>query len=964
MCLDLSLVAILLTAMSGVPGLALGRRSGRGPGHREPAARRRRTARRARRHWSALMEGVIETSISEGALPELTLHLRLDPLAAFFLVPVYVLGAAGTLYGARYWRQAEHPENGRKLRLCFGVLIASLAGVVLAADGVAFLFAWEIIVARGVPARDHRGRSETRCSRPAGSTWWRRTRARSPCSRCSVSCGRPPARLELNPLPAGASRPGVTGVLFLLALLGFGLKAGIVPLHFWLPAAHANAPSHVSALLSGVVLKMGIYGLLRILTLLPTPPTAVGMALLAVGAGSAVYGVLFALGQHDFKRLLAYHSVENIGIIVMGLGLALIGVSARQPAWAALGLAGCLLHVWNHALFKALLFLAAGSVIHGTGTREIDRLGGLARPMAHTASLFAIGAAAICGLPPLNGFVSELLIYIGLLRINGDGIEGIWSVAPLTIPLLAMAGALAIACFVKAFGTVFLGPSRSERAARAHEAPSGMLLPMLLLALGCIGIGALPILVMPALDIVIRTWVRLDSPPSPLVELVPWYALMGINAVLVLGVLGFALLIRSRSRLGTSGADGHLGRRLCAAQRDDGLHGLLVRTDPRGPVRLAAATAHRGRRPERAVPGGPELPYSRSRAGDGGLSGSSLDGIPANADSPARGPAWPGPAIPDVRLADGWRLARIALPARRDPVAVPRMVIPTPISIELAAAVCILLSGAPGCLFRRTQAGGQGIATALNLIGSAVGFVGLAVHALREATPILVLGPLPVGRLAFALDGLSALFLIPILLISALGSLYGASYWRDLDHRDGGRRLRLGWGIMTAAMMAVVLARDAIAFLVAWGLMAIAAFFLIGSEEERPEVRQVSWIYLVAALFGQRWQQPSVLTWDCAYASPTPRMQYVDASFSEMLVELFDWAVRSRRSPPELSGLLPPNSRFRSEAPDPVLDRVVLPLLGAADRGFSKLRVLQRGPVHTYLLYVVLAVVSVLLVAR
>jgi hydrogenase-4 component B len=171
--------------------------------------------------------------------------------------------------------------------------------------------------------------------------------------------------------------------------------------------------------------------------------------------------------------------------------------------------------------------------------------------MAHTASLFAIGAAAICGLPPLNGFVSELLIYVGLLRINGDGAQGIGSVAPLAIPLLAMAGALAIACFVKAFGTVFLGPSRSEQAARAHEAPSGMLLPMLLLALGCIGIGALPILVMPALDIVIQTWVRLESPPPPLVELVPWVPLMGINAVLVLGALGFALLIRSRSRFGT-----------------------------------------------------------------------------------------------------------------------------------------------------------------------------------------------------------------------------------------------------------------------------------------------------------------------------------------------------------------------------------------------------------------------------
>jgi hydrogenase-4 component B len=191
-------------------------------------------------------------------------------------------------------------------------------------------------------------------------------------------------------------------------------------------------------------------------------------------------------------------------------------------------------------------------VIHGTGTREIDRLGGLARPMAGTASLFAIGAAAICGLPPLNGFVSELLIYVGLLRVDGDGIRGAWSVAPLTVPLLAMAGALAIACFVKAFGTVFLGPFRSEAAARAHEAPPGMRLAMLLLALGCIGIGALPVLVMPALDRVVLDWVRLDAPPPPLAELVPWAPLMGINAVLVLGALGFALFVRGRSRLGAA----------------------------------------------------------------------------------------------------------------------------------------------------------------------------------------------------------------------------------------------------------------------------------------------------------------------------------------------------------------------------------------------------------------------------
>ena len=545
-CLDSSLAAILLTAASGVPGLAFGRRSAVGQG----IASCLLIAGALLGSLSglvALTSGVVETSSVMGALPELRLHLRLDPLAAFFLVPVYVLGAAGTLYGARYWKQAEHPENGRKLRLSFGVLIAGLAGAVLAADGIAFLFAWEIMALAAfllVTTEDDRAEVQQ-----AG--WVYLVAAHAGTLALFALFGllwATTGTLEFRALAPGAGRPGVTSLLLLLALLGFGLKAGIVPLHFWLPAAHANAPSHVSALLSGVVLKMGIYGLLRILTLLPTPPAALGLFFLAVGAGSAVYGVLFALGQHDLKRLLAYHSVENIGIIVMGLGLALVGVSAKQPAWVALGLAGCLLHVWNHALFKALLFLAAGSAIHGAGTREIDRLGGLARPMARTASLFAIGAAAICGLPPLNGFVSELLIYVGLLRVSADGIDGVWSLAPLAAPLLAMAGALAIACFVKAFGTVFLGPSRSEGAARAHESPPGMLVAMSLLALGCIGIGALPALVMPVLDHVVESWARLDSPPPPLAELVPWYPLMGMNAALVAAVLVGALILRSRSR--------------------------------------------------------------------------------------------------------------------------------------------------------------------------------------------------------------------------------------------------------------------------------------------------------------------------------------------------------------------------------------------------------------------------------
>ena len=356
MCLVMSLSAIALSALSGVPGLAFGRRSQRG---QEIATLLSIVGALlgAVAALVALSDGRVETLTLAGPLAALPLHLRMDPLTAFFLLPVFVLGGAGALYGARYWRQVEHPENGLKVRLCWGLLIASLAAVLVAADAVAFLLAWEVMALSAfllVSTEDERAEV-----RQAGWVYLVATHAGTLALFALFGLlWAVTGSLELRALPSDASRPGVTGVLFLFALLGFGLKAGIVPLHFWLPAAHAHAPSHVSALLSGVVLKMGIYGLLRVLTLVPAPPPAVGLLLLAAGAGSAVYGVLFALGQHDLKRLLAYHSIENIGIIVMGLGLALIGLGAGQPAWLALGLGGCLLHVWNHALFKGLLFLA------------------------------------------------------------------------------------------------------------------------------------------------------------------------------------------------------------------------------------------------------------------------------------------------------------------------------------------------------------------------------------------------------------------------------------------------------------------------------------------------------------------------------------------------------------------------------------------------------------------------------
>ena len=324
-----------------------------------------------------LIGGAATSLMIPGVLPELAFHLKSDPLAAFFQVPIFLLGAAGSIYGLGYWRQPEHSHNGRKLTLCYGLLISGLGLVTLADDGITFLFGWEIMALAGfflVSTEDHKAQA-----RLAGWIYLVATHigilflfALFTVLRLATGS------FELRRLQIQGTGFGLQATVFVLALIGFGLKAGIMPLHFWLPDAHANAPSHVSALMSGVVLKIGIYGLIRTLTLLPGLPIACGLVVLILGVISAIFGVVFALGQHDLKRLLAYHSIENIGIILIGLGLAMIGLAADRVEWVILGMGGCLLHVWNHSLFKALLFLAAGSVVHATHTREIDLLGGAA----------------------------------------------------------------------------------------------------------------------------------------------------------------------------------------------------------------------------------------------------------------------------------------------------------------------------------------------------------------------------------------------------------------------------------------------------------------------------------------------------------------------------------------------------------------------------------------------------------
>jgi hydrogenase-4 component B len=488
--------------------------------------------------------GESEELVYPWAVPGGELVVALDGISALFLAPVFLVSALGAVYGLGYWK---HPDTSRKLCLFYGLMAGAMALLLVARNAVLFLFGWEVMALSAfflVTTEDQDSQV-----REAGWLYLVATHVATLCLFALFALLRVGAgSFSLVPLREGALSPGLQTAVFVLAVVGFGLKAGIMPLHVWLPSAHAVAPSHVSAVLSGVLIKMGIYGIVRVTSLLPGLPVEWGMVLLGLGAISGVLGVAFAVGQHDLKRLLAYHSIENIGIILIGVGLALVGRSLRQPGWVVLGLAGGLLHVWNHALFKALLFLAAGSVIHATHTREIDHLGGLARAMPRTAFAFLVGAVAICGLPPLNGFVSEFLIYLGLFQTLGVEGSASFTAAALAAPALALIGALAVACFVKVFGAVFLGTGRSQHTAHAHDPGPTMTAPMGVLIACCVVIGLAPALVAPALDSAIRDWApEMECPPLAAVSPLGWVSAAGVMLLGALALAGGLLWARIKS---------------------------------------------------------------------------------------------------------------------------------------------------------------------------------------------------------------------------------------------------------------------------------------------------------------------------------------------------------------------------------------------------------------------------------
>jgi hydrogenase-4 component B len=428
------------------------------------------------------------------AVPYVKFSVKLDALGAFFVLIVSLLSVAVSIYSLGYARGFYGRKKVGVLGALYNVLLLAITLVFCSADAFCFLVAWEImaLAAYCLVSFEHE-KGETR---NAGVLFFIMSHIGTGCLvlgflllfQATGDFG-----FEGFRALGGGMSPARRDAAFLLFLFGFGMKAGIVPLHVWLPEAHPVAPSNASALLSGVLIKTGIYGLTRVLLdFLGAPPNWWGVTVLTIGTVSAVLGVLYALMEHDLKRLLAYHSIENIGIILMGLGASLMFLHTHHPVLAALALIAGLYHTINHAVFKALLFLGAGAVLQATHTRNMEEMGGLIKRMPKTALCFLVGAVAISALPPLNGFVSEWLTYQSLLQGFGTTSSLVRLLFPLSGAMLALTGALAAACFVKAFGITFLAQPRSEPAAQAQEASPAMLAGMGLLVIACLFLGLFP----------------------------------------------------------------------------------------------------------------------------------------------------------------------------------------------------------------------------------------------------------------------------------------------------------------------------------------------------------------------------------------------------------------------------------------------------------------------------------------
>ena len=455
-------------------------------------------------------------------LPWIGASFRMDALGAFFLAVANLGGAASSLFAIGYGRHESAP--GRVLPF-YAAFLAGMNLVILADDAFTFLVSWEFmsLSSWALVMAHHRDPDNRR----AGYIYI-----------VMASFGTLCLLLAFGLLAGGSgayafadmrsSHAALPGLVLILALLGAGSKAGLVPLHVWLPLAHPAAPSHVSALMSGVMTKVAVYGFIRIVFDLDGPPNWWwGVAVIPLAGITCVLGVMSALMQHDLKRLLAYHTVENIGIIFIGLGLGLAFSAHDMPAPAALAMTAALFHVFNHSLFKSLLFFGAGAVLASTGERDMEHLGGLIHRMPSTAFTFLTGCMAISALPPLNGFVSEWLTFQAILLTPDVPSWGIKLIVPAVGAMLALSAALAAACFVKAFGVTFLGRARTPAAQQAQETDRVSLVAMFAFAALCLAAGILPGFVIDALAPVVQSLVHGRMPAQ---TAVPWWSIIPVTA--------------------------------------------------------------------------------------------------------------------------------------------------------------------------------------------------------------------------------------------------------------------------------------------------------------------------------------------------------------------------------------------------------------------------------------------------
>ena len=491
------------------------------------------------------VEYLFKGSLVTGKIP-----VRIDALSGWFIIIINFTIITGAFYGLEYMKAYRSQKSNLSLHCISYILVqSSLIAICSLQNTIAFLVAWEIMALSSfiLIIFEHYKTATLN----AGINFL----IQSHIGILFLTLGFIWVAMRMNSydfkaitLFSTTNSLGSGIALFLFFFIGFAIKAGFVPFHTWLPYAHPASPSHISGIMSGVIIKIGIYGILRMLLVIKSDYLVIGYIILFISIISGLYGVMLAIIQHNLKRLLAYHSIENIGIIGMGIGIGCIGIGIGNHLLTLLGFAGALLHTLNHSLFKSLLFYGAGNVYQSTHTIDIDKLGGLGKRMPHTALLFLIAALAICGLPPFNGFVSEFLIYNGMFTGLQGSDKALLSSIVFALFGLALIGGLAMLCFTKAFGAVFLGTGRSSLQHTPVEAEFGKLIPMYAVVILIMAIGLFPKTFVIALSEPLNLFTHLtaNNIPVGINSLTATMSMIGLCSAIFLGMAGLVFFVRKR----------------------------------------------------------------------------------------------------------------------------------------------------------------------------------------------------------------------------------------------------------------------------------------------------------------------------------------------------------------------------------------------------------------------------------